>query len=204
MNKQLTIINKLALIGLLIALPASSFGMQNVPDDRTSLHVAAVNGNTELTARLLREGVDPDGTMNVHRWTPLLKAVERGHTEVVALLIRAGANVNAVGNNGWTPLFVAAMHGHTEVAIQLLRAGAYVDAADSWGICTPLSLAIDRGNIELAVQLLKAGAKANAVNKLGRTAFHIANLSYAPVDKVMDGIDQLLELSTNAALQDQK
>jgi hypothetical protein len=37
MNKQLKIINKLVLMGLLIALPASSFGMHNMPDGRTPI-----------------------------------------------------------------------------------------------------------------------------------------------------------------------
>ena len=36
-------------------------------------------------------------------WTPLHRAAEHGHVEVVALLLRSGASVEATGDFGWRP-----------------------------------------------------------------------------------------------------
>ena len=47
--------------------------------------------------------------------TQLFYAVSEGHTEVIQLLINAGASVNEENILGKTPLFYAASEGHTEV-----------------------------------------------------------------------------------------
>jgi ankyrin repeat protein len=45
-------------------------------------------------------------------FTPLHLAANKGHIEVVKLLIEHGAYVNAKNNNGWAPLHEAAYNGH--------------------------------------------------------------------------------------------
>jgi hypothetical protein len=51
----------------------------------------------------------------------LLEAAETGNTEIVALLLDAGADVNTQNVVGWTALMKAAFHGHTEVVRLLLH-----------------------------------------------------------------------------------
>jgi Ankyrin repeats (3 copies) len=60
--------------------------------------------------------------------TPLQTAARHGHDEVVALLIRRGANLNAADGSGYTPLHLAAEGGHLDVVKRLVKAGAKVDA----------------------------------------------------------------------------
>lgn len=55
---------------------------------------------------------------------PLLAAAIRGHLEVVELLIRAGADVNAASASGRTPVALAADLGRVDVLVAFLRAGA--------------------------------------------------------------------------------
>ena len=58
-------------------------------------------------------------------------ASRNGHDKVAKMLLDAGANVNAVINNGNTPLHYASRNGHDKVAKMLLDAGANVNAVDS-------------------------------------------------------------------------
>jgi ankyrin repeat protein len=64
----------------------------------------------------------------VHQITPLHWAVFAGNTEVAALLIQEGADVNARDVNQKTPLHWAASRGMTEVAALLIEKGADVNA----------------------------------------------------------------------------
>ncbi len=54
-------------------------------------------------------------TLFLTGWTPLHEAANYGYPEVVGVLVRAGANVNARGMDGDTPLHDAAINGHKEV-----------------------------------------------------------------------------------------
>ncbi|OSX71275.1 hypothetical protein BU14_0565s0006 [Porphyra umbilicalis] len=67
--------------------------------------------------------------------TPLIRAADRGHGPVVALLLAAGADTAVADGEGWTPLRYAAECGWPAVAAALVAAGADVAAAggvDNW------------------------------------------------------------------------
>ena len=51
-----------------------------------------------------------------------------GDEEMVQLLLRAGADVNASDEKGWTALMVAVFRGKMEVVRLLLQAGANANA----------------------------------------------------------------------------
>jgi len=57
-------------------------------------------------------------------------AAHRGDVRAVQLLLKAGANVNAIGDMGYTPLHYAASR---EVALALVSAGANPNIADEFG-----------------------------------------------------------------------
>ena len=82
------------------------------------------------------------------------------HLEIIAILLDAGANINAkVGRHG--PALVAASAlGNEEIVKLLLRSGADVDAEGELG--TALIAASVRGHCETAGILLDAGAKIDA------------------------------------------
>jgi ankyrin repeat protein len=111
-----------------------------MPDPAKEIIKAAKAANLprlrELLANdpLLLDARDKDGS------TPLHCAVWKGHEEVVALLVRAGADVNAHNENdhwGTTPLHAAAHANQSAIAQLLIDHGADINARDREGR-TPL------------------------------------------------------------------
>lgn len=94
----------------------------------TALIPAAHHGHVETVRELLRTKIDVDH-VNRLGWTALLEAVILGdggtaHTEIVRLLVAAGAQVNLADAQGVTPLAHAEQRGQAAVATLLRRAGA--------------------------------------------------------------------------------
>lgn len=95
-------------------------------------------GKLQEAKDALNDGADVDAA-NKYGWTPLCRAAEGGHKEMVGMLIAGGADVDAVGKGGWTPLYIAVMKGYNEIAEMLIERGAGVDAATTEGK-TPLDM----------------------------------------------------------------
>ena len=98
----------------------------------------------------------------------LISAVELGHTKCLELLIREGADVNAVGPFCNSSLQEAINNDHFECFELLLRAGADVNGSK---IGKPVLIEAARKGLEQYVNLLiSAGAGVNVRNKFGNTA----------------------------------
>ena len=105
--------------------------------------------------------------------TPLHIAAQKGETEKVLALIKAGAEIDAQDNNGFTSLHLAAGFGQTETALVLIKAGAEIEAQNKAGN-TPLHYAAGWGQTETALALIKAGAEIEAQANNGSTPLHLA------------------------------
>jgi FOG: Ankyrin repeat len=82
-----------------------------------------------IVKMLLEAGADPKAGTD-RNVTALLYAAEADNTEVIRLLLAAGADVNAVAKNLETPLLKAALDSSDPEAVRLLlEAGANVNAA---------------------------------------------------------------------------
>ena len=88
------------------------------------------------------------------------------------VLIRAGADVNAI-TNGETALMAAAAKGRFEIVELLINAGADVNAKGAGGI-TALMRAATEGQVEIVATLLDAGADVLEVGVDGATAQTLA------------------------------
>ncbi|XP_035986786.1 ankyrin repeat domain-containing protein 27 isoform X1 [Fundulus heteroclitus] len=110
---------------------------------------------------------------NADGFTPLHVATLHGHSSLVALLIRHGANVNARTNQNATPLHLASQSSHVQVVRFLLECNAKLNKKDHYGN-TPLIHACIRGNLETASILLQSNALVNIANLQGNTALHEA------------------------------
>jgi hypothetical protein len=77
-----------------------------------SLAHAAMRGNLKVVEVLLKSGKNPDEPIRGDEfnagYTPLMWAVNRSYLPIVRLLLAAGANVNAVADNGSTAVMLTA------------------------------------------------------------------------------------------------
>ena len=93
-------------------------------------------------------------------------AVKKSHSELVDMLLRAGADVNAAPHEyrGATALQSAAKENNITIVHTLLAAGAFVNAEPAmYRGATALQLAAANGNFAIAGALLDAGAEINAL-----------------------------------------
>ncbi|RJF72095.1 ankyrin repeat domain-containing protein [Deinococcus cavernae] len=98
------------------------------PDGFTALGLAAFFGHQELTTELLRRGADVHAaSRNAMQVQPLHSAVAGNHLGTVRALLQAGADVNAVQQDGFTPLMGAVQNGNTDLVALLLSHGAAPD-----------------------------------------------------------------------------
>ncbi len=107
---------------------------------------------------------------------PLGLAAFFKHTDVVLLLIAAGADVRAASRNAnkVTALHSAVADGGDVRAVQaLIVAGADVNAVQEGGF-TPLHAAAQTGSTDIADALLAAGADPSAANTVGKRAADFA------------------------------
>ncbi|KAM7373740.1 hypothetical protein PAMP_008569 [Pampus punctatissimus] len=88
-------------------------------------------------------------------------AAAEGHTVIVELLVRSGADINAKDMLKMTALHWAAQHGHNGAAETLIKHGADVHALSKFDK-TPFDIAVDIQNTELML-LLQEGMQ-NQVN----------------------------------------
>ena len=86
--------------------------------------------------------------------TPLLLAAFFGHSDVCAILLKAGAKANALDNFGRNALHLAALRGKTEVVRLFISNKELRDATDEKGN-TPLDWATQMGHMAV-IKLLSA------------------------------------------------
>ena len=105
---------------------------------------ACKEGRLEEVERRLNKCQNPNAAAER---TALHLASQRGHPEVVRLLLEAGASCDlAATDDGTTPLMLAADFGHLEVVRSLLEAGASCNQARTNDGTTSLILAAENGH----------------------------------------------------------
>ncbi len=114
-------------------LVGSGSNPDEVDDDgRTGLQIAAINGNLQIAAILIKASAHLDAKDKLGN-TPLHYATDRGHVEMVQLLIDVGATLDAQNKNGMTPLMIAARNGNLIIVQALLAKGANPAKSDFTG-----------------------------------------------------------------------
>jgi ankyrin repeat protein len=132
-------------------------------DDWTPLHINCDLGRSDIVMLLVKHGADvnraytkrgcpqiPFGT------TPLMKAADRECLKSVRLLLKAGADLDAVDEHGHNALFRALYADSSTVAKELISHHAKLTEDAVGG-------PVYHGNLELLKLLIKKGANINCV-----------------------------------------
>ncbi|CAN0034886.1 unnamed protein product [Ectocarpus sp. 6 AP-2014] len=145
----------------------------------SALYAAAMRGHPSFVAALIKAGAPLEykwRTRGVDGDTALSAAVREGHEEVVRELLAAGASTSntreAVMVPGQNLLSVAAYENNEGIIDDLVAAGA--DLGKDRGDCLPLHVTAKEGFCRPLERLLLAGAKVDCVDRVGRSALHVA------------------------------
>jgi ankyrin repeat protein len=151
---------------------------------RADIFDAVERGNLGDIRALILDGAPADARQN--NGTSLLhQALEMNHFNVVPLLIKEGADVNAVDHRGITPIHLAAGKGNTalhkaarqgnhDLLILLIEHNADVNVSTQGLHVTPLHKAVRYGHEKIVRVLLNSGANVNAYSNLYGTPLHWA------------------------------
>eukprot|EP00929_Paragymnodinium_shiwhaense_P033225 TRINITY_DN18288_c1_g1_i1.p1 TRINITY_DN18288_c1_g1~~TRINITY_DN18288_c1_g1_i1.p1 ORF type:complete len:520 (+),score=127.09 TRINITY_DN18288_c1_g1_i1:73-1632(+) len=152
------------------------------PAGRRPLVCAAATSGVGLCKILLEHGanVNDRGTSGAKAEasgsgaTALAVATAGGQSELVDMLIEAGADLTLLDERGRTPLMAAAQSGAVGICAVLLKSKAdpATEQADSGK--TALVFAAGAGHTEVCAVLMQAGADANAKTTTGTAAIHAA------------------------------
>ena len=122
---------------------------------RTPILGAVESGITELLERMISLGAKPDTLVNDIGTTALHAAASLENPQMVEILLKHGAKVNAKSTTGITPLLNAVNFNHVECVRVLIKYGADPDIAAADGM-TPRALAIRQQQWEITKLLNNA------------------------------------------------
>jgi ankyrin repeat protein len=186
-----------AIIDMLLAHKADP-NLGNV-ESETALMVAARSGNLAAAQALLKAGAKVNAKETWGGQSAVMWAAAQSQTEMLKLLIKNGADVNAQGamrlwdrrtlseprpkdmnKGGLTALLYAAREGCTECIKILKDAGADLNATDP-DRTGPLNMALMSQHFETAMALIKVGADVNQFDLFGRAPlFNALDLNTVP------------------------
>lgn len=147
--------------------PADQFAVDNL--GRAPVHLAALTGTNDAIEQL-RVSI---GARDKEGRTALHLAAFSGHWDIVAVLVRYGANLDESAGAGDSLLHWAVVQEDFEAVDELLRLGATVSVTDRNG-WTPLHIASFLNEKDIARPLIQNGADVNATAEINETPIMMA------------------------------
>jgi ankyrin repeat protein len=132
------------------------------------LHQAVLSGDRAAVQRLTRAGADVNAA-NRYGVTPLLLAAQRGHAELIDLLLKAGASAKTAEARlpeAQTLLMHAARTGNIASLKSLIAAGSSVHARETRSGTTAVIWAATSNRSDAVRVLAEAGADLNVLSKV--------------------------------------
>lgn len=199
------------------------------PEGQTALMLVARTGDVDTARLLIRKGATIDARESWGQQTAMMWATARRHPAMMALLIKEGADINAVSavrdynahvtaegraknldSGGLTPLMYAIRENCMACVDLLIDNEVDLELTDPDGV-SPLLLAILNTNWDIARRLIEAGADVNQWDKFGQAPLMAAVGSRDANGMKVDGyinqtdgltiVSMLLEKGANPNMQ---
>lgn len=140
--------------------PIISVCTANEPYNGNHLHKAVTSSDQDYLTKILASGEVSIEAADKLGYTPLMNASQRGHLDIIKMLLEHGADVQAQNSSGKTSLMLACFAGNLDVAKRLREAGASWTEVDRGG-SSPIHWAVDSGRSDLIEWMLTDGAEVN-------------------------------------------
>ena len=165
-------------------------------EGKAVLHIAFENHRPGLAQTLITQFSANTDIRDIHNWTPLHTAIDRGYFSYSKELSEKFLHQDVGTTASWIQLHAACFQENTQHVQFLLNANTDVNHVSS-AEYTPLHIAVTKGNIDVVTCLLDEDVNVNSVTTHGKTPLHIA------VDKGYETIIQkLLTRKADPCLKD--
>ena len=175
--------NHLEIINLLIDCGYHVNHQDN--EGKTVLHVAFENHTPDLAKSVMTQFSADTKIRNIHNWTPLHTAIDRGYFSYSKELLRKFLHQDVGTKVSWIQLQAACVEENTKDVQLILGASTDVNHVSSKGH-TALHIAVTKSNSDIVTLLLDKDVNVHSITIDGKTPLHIA------VDKGEDTIIQKL------------
>ncbi len=136
---------------------------------------AVMRGDLDRVEILIEEHPEWINATSWGGWTPLHRAAQFGHGDIIDLLISKGSNMEAKTNLDITPLYAAIIGQKSDVVKQLIGKGADVFALRKDGE-TMLHIAAALGQEDIVEILISNGLEVDVTRRYGVTPLHLASV----------------------------
>jgi len=134
---------------------------------QSGFHKAVATGDLQSVRRFIQAGAKIETAHPKTKTTALHLAAHHGHLDILDLLLRLDANLEAANMVGSTPLMIAAQSGNLRVVNRLIGAGASLQATDAKGRTTASFYAPLSAKPELVRAVVEAGGKMAVPDQFG-------------------------------------
>jgi len=176
------------------------------PEGQTALMLVARTGDVAAAKLLVKNGATIDARESWGQQTALMWASARRHPAMMDLLIREGADINAISavrdynshvtaegrakrldSGGLTPLMFAVRENCKSCVELLIENNVDLDLTDPDGV-SPLLMAILNANWDIARELIEAGADVQQWDKFGQAPLFAVTGNRNDAGLKVDGI----------------
>ena len=154
-------------------------------EGKTVLHVAFENHTPDLAQSLITQFSAETKIRDIHNWTPLHTAIDRGYFSYSKELSKKFLHQDVGTEVSWIQLQAACVQENTQDVQLILDGSTDVNRNSSAGY-TALHIAVTKNSIGIVILLLDQDVNVHSVTIDGKTPFHIA------VDKGEETIIQKL------------
>ena len=188
-------LGRVELVRLLLAAPGINPNLGTFRVGTTPLIAAAYKAHLEVVKLLLTARKTNINVRQHDGATALFIAAQKNFPGIVELLVRSGANVNVVLDDGTSPLCAAVFKGSTEVVKRLFQAQDIQVDHTTCKQVTALAYATQQGHKDIIEFLLNKKADPNIADVDGVAPLHITCIhGYTDIARMLLNAEADLEL----------